>query len=124
MNDRFKFRVKIKCNNCKKSGYQYWHWNGQFFNEDCFDACGCDSPAMEIVGKLEQCIGKKDNAGKLIFAGDVIKMKFIALGKEFEVEGVVRYNKKECCFKVKDISFSPRILNIEIIGNTKKTEKS
>ena len=125
MKNRFKFRVRIKCNNCKKEGYQYWFWNGQFFTEDCFDACECNNPAMETVGKLEQCTGYQDKNDNLIFAGDIVKMKFIVFGEDFEVEDAVIYNKKKCSYKVKDIPFSPQILHIEITGNIhdKEAEK-
>ena len=56
-NDRFKFRVPIKCNVCKFQGFQYWEWNGRQFIEAGHDKCKCKAPAFEIVGSPEQCTG-------------------------------------------------------------------
>lgn len=123
-NDRFKFRVPIRCNACKFQGFQYWEWNGQQFIENGHGKCKCEAPAFEIVGQPQQCTGWRDINNELIFAGHGIRHMHSA------VEGVVIWDDKHGSFVFiwedgEKSYYNPysTVNDIEIIGTIHGEEK-
>lgn len=103
-NDRFKFRVPIRCNKCGFKGFQYWEWDGQKFTTDDWDECQCEVSTFEIIGAPQQCTGQKDKNGKLIFEGDLLSTNKIDSYDGFRPQIIeVYFNYKEGILKGREI---------------------
>ena len=64
-----KVRIPLKCNICKKLGFDYQEWNGQQFITEYITPC-CDKRAYEITRDPQQFIRVLDKNGKMIYEGD------------------------------------------------------
>jgi len=76
-NDRFKFRIAVKCRKCGKISFRYGQLQSSFrIVEEGDESClHCRSYCIDIIKKdrFEQCTGLKDKNKKLCYSQDFIK---------------------------------------------------